>query len=65
MSPFENDEPLQVCRSAAPVVCEPRVACGQVGLGGGVEGVTGVGVTTGGSVRAVSFVRLGMTRVTE
>ena len=47
---------LQIGRSAAPVACEPPpVACGPVGLGGGVEGVTGVGVTTGGSVCAVSF----------
>jgi hypothetical protein len=36
-------ERLQVCRSAAPVVCEARVACGPVGLGGRVEGVTGAG----------------------
>ncbi len=55
MRTFETDECLQVCRSAAPVACKPRVACGPVGLGGGVESVTGVGVTTGGSVRAVSF----------
>ena len=51
MSTFGTDEHLQVCRSAAPVACEARAACGPV-LGGGVGGV---GVTTGGSVRAVSF----------
>jgi hypothetical protein len=55
MSTFGTDEHRQVCRSAAPVACEARAACGPVGLGGGVGGVTGVGVTTGGSVRAVSF----------
>jgi hypothetical protein len=53
MSTFETDERLQVCRSAAPVACEPPpVACGPVAGGGGGGGLSG----PGGSVLAVSFV---------